>query len=227
MAVVAAMFALPLCLAAGALAAGERSSFWGDQRFGLYYVYQGSISAQLNGTRATAIVSSLTPTSSACVGFASAMTNTGNGQQMQIGGLKCVQGNSVDGTCGQSGVAIVYVERRAYNFGSYTCYPHGTLSLGSSYLWTVDDSGSGNECTYSNGTPYECQQWYDTSANYAEEWGEGQPNCSTFGGYASFSSWQYWTLTWNGWQAAGPSASAYAGCWSLGAISNSSWTISH
>lgn len=213
---------------------GTASAFWGDQRYGLYYLPASSIGASLDGTRAWIAVFSLSPGSSTCPGMASAMTNTANGQQMQIGIAQCAPGYSIDGTCSLSNNVVLFVERRADGFGSYTCYPHGPGVLGANYLLTVDDSGSGNMCTYSGGNPYECQTWYDTTASVAEEWAEaGQPaplgeaTCFGWGLSGQVANFEYWTLTWSGWQFAGPNSSAYAGCYSLGGISNSSWSISH
>ncbi len=191
-----------------------------------YVLYIGG-----QGTRASIILNNASETNN-CVVFSSVVADTGySSRQLQIGVARCNNAYIDSTACGATN-PFMFVERIAYT-GSATCYAHGSISIGVSNLYTVDDSGgTGTYYTYLNGTQYEGQSGYNSVGSYNYEWGEyTQSTCSGWNATAYFYTWQYWTagqswLTITG--SNGGWSKTSEGCWGVGSPDGSGdFTISY
>jgi hypothetical protein len=203
---------------------GASASIWGANR--LFYG-QCCSNQTLDGTRANVSVSSFAPDQYNCIGFHSVVTSDDSNRQLLVGIAKCgVNSGGADGTCGANGSIVKMVERIPA-MGSPVCYQHGAGSLNAGDLFTVDNNANdGIWHTFINGTPYEAQSGY-THTLHISEWGEYTGSTCGFSATATFTNWRRYNYPNNVWTTVQSSNQQNTGCWTLGAVTNGSFTVGH
>ncbi len=156
--------------------------------------------------------------------------NGSSGPQIEIGVGRCYS-STIDNTCGGgTGLSALFLFDEVTSDGShFTCYQHGTTSLGSSDLMTADVNGNtGTWYGYIDGNgPYESES---LPANiFIAEWAEDRNasgTCSNFTASGSFATWQRYYYSGNTWTTVS-SANGSAVCWQLGGLgSNGNFSVS-
>lgn len=210
---------------AAVVALGSVGSAYGAL-FGQYSLTYGSCcgGATLNGTRAYIDVSSISPDSTHCIAFSSAVVDGGLSQQLQATLVRCGSNANVDGTCSTSNNFVKAVEI----IPSGVCYQHGSASTGGSYLVTVDEPyNDGTWYTFIAGTGYETQSGYDNNVAIPEFGEYTGSSCSGWSASASFDTWQRYYYAGNTWTNVSTANPNNGGCWTLGTLSSSNFTVSH
>jgi len=216
---------LAICLVTSmAFASTAAAYYWGD-----YHLDYGSCcgGAALNGTRAYIDVSSTTPDANSCLAHSSVVDSNSANDQTEAGLLRCGTNTRIDGTCSLTNNFVKFVELDSG--GTYTCYPHGSATLGSSYLVTIDDSANnGSWYAYIAGTQYEGYFGLSSTAVNVYEWGEYTGGtCSGWSDSTSFSTWQRYYYAGSTWTTVASATNGTTGCWSVGSLSSGNFSVSH